>query len=122
MLDSGKFSLNDTNCCNLLFEASNDPVLEVQSDSELDIGHRKKSVGGDTSRGPSATTGGGGLGPHLRNLEGNPPKRGPTMGETDKEGWIGVYKQQEHVCLVRTLMAYLASTATPAQAPTDPET
>ena len=36
---------------------------------------------------------GGGLGPYLRNLEGNPPTRGPTTGETDKEGWIGVYEQ-----------------------------
>jgi len=61
-----------------------------------------------------AARGGGGLGPPLRNLEGNPPKRGPTTGETDKEGWVGVYEQREHVCLVRTPMAYSASTATSA--------
>ena len=55
---------------------------------------------------------GGGLGPPLKDLEGNPPKRGPTTGETGKEGWIGIYKQREHVCLVRTPMADSASTAT----------
>ena len=31
---------------------------------------------------------------------GKPPKEGSDNGETDKEGWIGVYEQQEHVCLV----------------------
>jgi len=55
---------------------------------------------------------GGGVEPPQRTLEGTPPKESPTTGETDKEGWIGIYEQREHVCLVRTPMAYSASTAT----------
>jgi hypothetical protein len=58
MLDIGRASLNDTDCSNLLFQAGDDAVLEVPSDSEPEIPQRKKkSATGASSAGPSVTTG-----------------------------------------------------------------
>jgi len=48
--------------------------------------HRSKAMMVGRRRQSDVATVGGGLGPPLRNLEGNPRKRGPMTGETDKEG------------------------------------
>jgi len=52
--------------------------------------------------------------PPLRNLEGNPRRGVPTMGETEQEGVL-VSANNRKACLsLRTPMAYSASTATSA--------
>lgn len=56
-LDKGKNSLDATDCNNLLFEAGEDAVLEVPSDSELQFTGQKKKSAKATSAGPSVTTG-----------------------------------------------------------------
>lgn len=55
---------------------------------------------------------GGVVEPPLRNLEGNPRRGVPTMGETEQEGEL-VSTNNGKACLsLRTPMAYSASTAT----------
>jgi len=59
MLDKGKESLNLTDCNNLLFEAGEDAVFDVPSNSELEAAPRKKksAIATGSSAGPSVTTG-----------------------------------------------------------------
>jgi len=62
-------------------------------------------------------TGGGVVEPPLGNLEGNPRRGVPMMGETEQEG-VFVSTNNRKACLsLRTPMAYSASTATPALVP-----
>jgi hypothetical protein len=55
-LDKGKVSLDMTDCNNLLFEAGDDAVFEVPSNSELQITQPMTKSAKATSAGPSVTT------------------------------------------------------------------